>query len=128
MGPVAGKRAASRKGKRSRPSLDPLSLLLCALITASLVAWGVLVYAAIDFGTLARDGEAKGWLFMAVACLGAMACLFGGLMLAAGLLRRLGIITPDEEDLAAPRANPVDALLIPKPAEPRPVGGKRAAR
>ena len=78
-----------------------------------MVAWGYLVYAAIDFGTAARGASGgSAWLFMALACLGAMACLFAGLMLVARLMRALGITeTPPPDD-----------------APPRPVGGKRAAR
>jgi hypothetical protein len=44
-----------------------------------------------------------------------MACLFAGLMLAARLLRILGLVAP----AAAPGEDP---------APPRPKGGKRAAR
>ena len=78
-----------------------------------MVAWGYLVYAAIDFGTAARDGGGgSAWGFMALACLGAIACLFAGLLLVARLMRVLGITDPP------PSAD----------APPRPVGGKRAAR
>ena len=78
-----------------------------------MVAWGYLVYAAIDFGTAARSGSgSSAWTFMALACLGAIACLFVGLLLVARLMRALGITSPP-----------------PAPdAPPRPVGGKRAAR
>jgi hypothetical protein len=76
------------------------------------VAWGYLVFAAIDFGTAARGGESSAWLFMALACLGAIACLFVGLLLVARLMRALGVTSPP------PSAD----------APPRPVGGKRAAR
>ncbi len=77
-----------------------------------MVAWGYLVYAAIDFGTAARGGSSSAWMFMALACLGAIACLFTGLLLVARLMRALGITSPPE---------PADEA-------PRPVGGKRAAR
>ena len=60
-------------------------------MTLAVVAWGYLVYAAIDFGAMARDGNPDAWWFLAVAALGAMACLFVGLMLIARLLRRLGL-------------------------------------
>jgi hypothetical protein len=76
------------------------------------VAWGYLVYAAIDFGTAARGGESSAWLFMALACLGAIACLFFGLLLVARLMRALGVTSPPSDP----------------EAPPRPVGGKRAAR
>ncbi len=81
-----------------------------------MVAWGYLVYAAIDFGTAARDGNSSAWTFMGLACLGAMACLFVGLLLVARLLRALGVTS-------APSPSSPDA-----PASPRPAGGKRAAR
>ena len=88
--------------------------MLGAAITLCVVAWGYLVYAAIDFGTAARGGSgSSAWLFMGLACLGAIACLFVGLLLVARLMRALGITSP-------PPASSDEA--------PRPVGGKRAAR
>lgn len=82
-------------------------------MTLCIVAWGYLVYAAIDFGTAARGGsDSSAWLFMGLACLGAIACLFAGLLLMARLMRALGVTSPP------PAAD----------APPRPVGGKRAAR
>jgi hypothetical protein len=78
------------------------------------VAWGYLVYLAIDFGTSARSGASGSWALLGLASLGAIACLFAGLLLAARLLRRLGITSaPDEPAEAAP---------------PRVRGGRRAAR
>lgn len=77
-----------------------------------MVAWGYLVYAAIDFGTAARGGSPSAWTFMALACVGAIACLFVGLLLVARLMRVLGITE------APPAAD----------APPRTPGGKRAAR
>ena len=50
--------------------------MLSVLVTLTLVAWGVLVYAAIDFGREARSGEPDAWTFLAIAGLGAAACLF----------------------------------------------------
>jgi hypothetical protein len=80
------------------------------------VAWGYLVYAAIDFGASARGGDSQAWLFLGLASLGAVACLFIGLMLIARVLRMLGMTRSDAGDTAEP------------PPPPRPVGGKRAAR
>lgn len=78
-----------------------------------MVAWGYLVYAAIDFGTAARNGSGgSAWSFMALACLGAIACLFAGLLLVARLMRALGLTQPPPSG----------------DTPPRPVGGKRAAR
>jgi hypothetical protein len=78
-------------------------------ITAAVVAWGYLVYLAIDFGTAARDGDAAGWWLLGLATIGAIACLFLALMLGTRLVTRL-------RDSATP------------PTPPRPPGGRRAAR
>lgn len=79
-----------------------------------MVAWGYLVYVAIDFGTSARSGQSSSWAFLALASIGAVACLFVGLMLIARLLRTLGITSAPD----------VPAELSP----PRVAGGRRAAR
>lgn len=106
-----GKRAAPRRA--ARPSRPRAQLLLTAVgVTATIVAWGYLVVAAIDFGASARGGQDEAWLFLGIATLGATACLFAGLMLAARALRLLGIT----------RQPP------PPGAPPPPRGGKRAAR
>lgn len=101
-----------RAGTRERPTFRPRLLLLALAVTLTVVAWGYLVYAAVDFGKTARDGDSGAWLFLALASLGAVACLFIGLILLSRLIGALG-----------------------RPAEPRPVrdpslppGGKRAAR
>ncbi|MCF6376412.1 hypothetical protein L2K70_02230 [Nocardioides KLBMP 9356] len=109
-----GKRAGSRRGTAPPRTLNKAALAIGAAITLCVVAWGYLVYAAIDFGTAARGGSSSAWWFMALACLGAIACLFVGLLLVGRLLRALGITSPP----SSPDA----------PAGPRPVGGKRAAR
>jgi hypothetical protein len=113
-----GKRAGSRRGPRRRKGVRPVLLLLALGVTASVVAWGYLVYAAIDFGSTARDGDSTAWWFLALASVGAVACLFFGLMLVAQLLRRLGITRPPESPAAGP----------PPEQGQRPVGGRRAAR
>ena len=109
-----GKRAGSRRAAPAPRKLNRAALLIGAAITVCIIAWGYLVYAAIDFGTAARGGSGStAWLFMGLACLGAIACLFVGLLLVARMMRALGISTP------------------PPPASdeaPRPAGGKRAAR
>jgi hypothetical protein len=84
-------------------------LLLALGITASVVAWGYLVYLAIDFGTSARDGDSHGWWFLALATIGAIACLFVAMMLGARLVARYRASTPP-------------------PTPPRPPGGRRIAR
>jgi hypothetical protein len=74
-----------------------------------MVAWGYLVYLAIDFGTSARDGDGRGWPLLALATLGAIACLFLALTLGTRLLERLRATRPP-------------------PGPPRAPGGRRAAR
>jgi hypothetical protein len=90
--------------------------LLALAVTACVVAWGYLVYAAVDFGKTARGGDSTAWWFLGVATVGAVACLFFGLMLVARVLRMLGITGgPGSSDVVEGDA-------------PRPVGGRRAAR
>ena len=120
MVPVTtGKRAAPRhSGPRGDGSPEggpgaaggrgPL-LLLALGITAAVIAWGFLVYLAIDFGTSGRDGNATGWWLLIVATLGAIACLFVAMMLGTRLVARL-------------RSGPAPS------GPPRPPGGRRAAR
>jgi hypothetical protein len=85
-------------------------LLVLALgITAAVVAWGYLVYIAIDFGIAARDGDDRGWWLLALATVGAIACLFVAMTLGSRFAART-------------RANAAAA------AAPRPPGGRRAAR
>ena len=101
--PVARERTSDSSAIRT-------TLLLALGVTITLVAWGVLVLAAIDFGREARSGEAAAWAFLALSTLGAAACLFVTLLLGARLYSR---ITGKES--------------APKPP-PRPQGGRRAAR
>jgi len=58
-------------------------------VTLALIAWGYLVYAAIDFGSDARGGEGMAWMFLALAAIGAAACLFVALLLGARAFRAL---------------------------------------
>ena len=118
-GTTLGKRAGSRRGPRPQRTFRPALLLLALGITACIVAWGYLVVAAIDFGTSARGGESAAWWFLALASVGAVACLFVGLMLIAQVLRRLGITS-------GPRTR--TPTTSDEPAAPRPVGGRRAKR
>lgn len=78
-------------------------------LTLTLIAWGLLVWLAIDFGTEARTGSGLAWFFLLIATLGATACLFLGLSIGA---RLMGLMKGSE------------------PVEPPPriQGGKRAAR
>ena len=107
----SGKRAGSRQKRGFRPSL----LVLALAITLCVVAWGYLVYAAIDFGSAARQEEDDAaWFYLAVAAVGAVACLFLGFMLVARFSRAIGLT-------AAPAPRPKRDAAVPK-------GGKRAAR
>ena len=81
----SGKRVGARRKRR----FDAVLLLLALAVTVCVVAWGYLVKAAIDFGVSARGGESGAWLFLGLASLGAVACLFVGLILVARVLRRL---------------------------------------
>ncbi|NPC97437.1 hypothetical protein [Nocardioides sp. zg-DK7169] len=100
--------------------MQPRLLGLAGGVTLAVVAWGYLVFAAIDFGASARGGDSQGWWFLALASTGAVACLFVGLMLIARLLRELGITsaptTPD---------SPEPTIAASAPVTP---GGRRAAR
>jgi hypothetical protein len=90
-------------------------LFLAIAITLCVVAWGYLVYAAIDFGSTARhDHDDAAWFYLGVAAVGAVACLFLGFMLVARFSRAIGLTSkPDPR----PKRDPD----VPK-------GGKRAAR
>jgi hypothetical protein len=99
---------SSASGGRPWAKLLPLALG----VTLCVVAWGYLVYAAIDFGATARGGETRAWWFLAVASLGAVVCLFVGLLLVARLMRLVGVTKTEDTE----------------PTPPRPIGGKRAAR
>ena len=117
----AGKHAGKRRAETPTQPVEDVpaagsgrrtALLLHALgVTLAVVAWGYLVYAAIDFGATARGGDSRAWWFLGLASLGAVACLFVGLLLVARLLRIVGVTKPPGP-----------------PPPPRPVGGKRAAR
>ena len=122
-GSTAGKRAGSRRGPRRQARFQPALLLLALGITSCIVAWGYLVYAAIDFGSTARGGDRTAWWLLALASVGAVACLFVGLMLLARVLRRLGITGGPP-----PRSEPAPAEPAAEDDRTRPIGGRRAAR
>lgn len=114
MGLVAqGKRAGSRRSAPASRTPDKAALGYAGGITLCVIAWGYLVYAAIEFGSSARSGNTGAWALLALAGAGAATCLFVGLMLVARLGAALGLTRPSEGD---------------EPAPPRPTGGRRAAR
>ncbi|WP_244931584.1 hypothetical protein [Nocardioides sp. W7] len=119
-----GKRAGSRRAARPPRTFRPRLLLLAVGVTLAVVAWGYLVYAAIDFGASARSGDERAWLFLALASAGAIACLFLGLMMVARLLRGLGITAPPPSPESPVPSETADRT----PPAPRPPGGRRAAR
>lgn len=87
-------------------------------ITLCVIAWGYLVYMAIDFGSSARTGSGGAWLLLILAAIGAAACLFIGLMLVARLGSAMGLTpTPTPGGDSTPEEPPT-----------RPTGGRRAAR
>lgn len=98
--------------------------MLCLGVTVAVVAWGYLVRAAIDFGVEARAGSSDAWLFLGLACLGAVACLFVGLMLVARLLRVLGITSSSP----SPPREERDPSDTGAGAGPRSSGGRRVMR
>ncbi len=110
--PVSG---GKRAGARQKKGFRPVLLVLAVGITLCVVAWGYLVYAAIDFGSTARhDNDSSAWVYLAVAAVGAVACLFLGFMLLARFTRALGLSSGPEPK---PKRDPA-----------APKGGKRAAR
>lgn len=84
--------------------------LLSAGVTGTVIAWGLLVFAAIDFGSKARSGDSGNWWFLALATLGAVACMFLAILLASRL----------QAELRGQRPQPPKRSTTP--------GGKRAAR
>ncbi len=82
-------------------------LLLLALgLIATLVAWAVLVHAAIGFGQDARSGSPAAWGLLALSTLGAAGCLFITFLVGGrirSLLRRTSE-PPRPRDLGAHRA------------------------
>jgi len=113
-----GERAA--EGRSDDSGLPRKKTLLLALgVTATLVAWGVLVFAAIGFGQEARSGETTAWVLLALTTLGAAACLFVTLILGARILHlfREKVPTVTPPTATTPPARPA-----------RPPGGHRAVR
>ncbi len=91
MDSSGGKHGGSRRGPKQRTPPRRGALGLALAITVLVVAWGYLVKTAVDFGTAARGGETAAWGFLVIACAGAAACLFIGLILVARIIRALGI-------------------------------------
>lgn len=58
-------------------------------VTLTVVAWGYLVRTAVDVASDAASAGGGAWLVLATAVVGAVACLFLALLLAARLVTRL---------------------------------------
>jgi hypothetical protein len=112
MAPV-GKHAGEQVA--ARPRSGPVSrrlLLLATGLTLTIVAWGFLVWVAVDFGAQARAGNGPAWLFLLVATVGATGALF--------LARSRG-----HKTFLGRRGQPADPR---PPRAPKGGAGKRAAR
>ncbi len=90
-------------------------------MTVTLVAWGFLVVAAVEFGKDARAGQSQAWAFLGLATVGAAACLFLTLILGAKALEALST--------KGGRAAEHDATGPDEPVvtEPHPAHGRRPA-
>jgi hypothetical protein len=105
VGRHTGERAEEPTYADAKPPRRKI-LFLALLVTITLVAWGVLVYAAIDLGGDVRTGQSTSWAYLGLTTVGAAACLFVTLLLGARIL----------------------ALIQGRQAPARPRGGRRAAR
>lgn len=88
-----GKHSGARRAARTPSSAGRKRWLLAGGCVLLVIAWIVLVRAAISFGRTARGGDASAWFFLAVASLGAIACLFAGLLVGTRLLVALGVLS-----------------------------------
>lgn len=74
-------------GEQTRSDLPVRRIAVLALgVTLTVVAWGYLVKAAIDFGQTGRESGGSAWVFMVLSTLGAVACLIVAMILGARLL------------------------------------------
>ena len=132
----SGTRAERHRPARSpRPAAPRGRLLVLACgVTVTLVAWGFLVYAAIEFGKDARAGQDTAWAFLAVATIGAAACLFATLLLGMKVFevlaqRQLPEVVPETPPLEPALHHHVRSADKPepkaKPASPAPTPGRR---
>lgn len=109
--------------KHSGGGLSHVRVLSLAVgVTVTVVAWGVLVFAAIDFGRSARDGQGDDWLFLLLATIGAVACMFLAILLAAKMQALI------KSDPTRPHSGPSSQVTGQPRSKHAPAGGKRAAR
>lgn len=111
-----------RVGPKRQASFRPTALLLSVGITLAVGAWGYLVKAAIDFGIQARDETPGAWTYLGFASAGAVACLFVALMLAARLVRALGVTSGPPSPARRPEPPPPSASAGPPPERRRLTG------
>ena len=102
-GTRGGRRRGSRKAARPPRRLRKDVFALALGATVALIAWGYLVYAAIDFGGDARNGDGSAWLFLLIAAIGAAACLFTALLLGVRALRTVAQTPVSSESAATDR-------------------------
>ncbi len=87
------------------------TLVAATAVTVTVVAWGVLVFAAIDFGRDARDGSNADWLYLVLATLGAVACMFGAIVMAARLQAMMRVAQSSSAGSSTrPLAQPLEPL------------------
>jgi len=91
-GRVEPTRAGARRGEKPKRSFDARLAGYGAASLVLVVAWVFLVKAAISFGRDGRGGDGTAWVFLGIASIGAVACLFLSLMLGTLILRKLGIV------------------------------------
>lgn len=107
---VSPGRRRAEKPRRSGPGPLPYLLALGAGVILCVVAWIVLVLAAINFGHVAREGQVLAWVFAAGATVGAIGCLLLMFSLLARAQRKLALVNGS------------------RPQPRRSSGGRRAAR
>lgn len=86
-----GKRAGSRRGSRRPARLSRATLAPGLAALVAMIAWGLLVWFAIDFGARARAGEGRAWWVMGGLGVAAMAALFLALMMIVRVSRAVGL-------------------------------------
>ena len=90
-----GDGGGSRRAARSPRSVDTRALAVAAGAAVALIAWAGLVWTGIRFGQSARGGDGIAWILMAIASLGAVACLFLALVAGVRAARMMGWVSRD---------------------------------
>lgn len=100
---MSGKRARARRDRPPASGGRPALISAAVAVTVLVSAWGYLTSLAIGAGASARGGLSEDWWYLALAGVGATACLFLALALAVRLARRLGLVSdPAAEGRRAP--------------------------